>query len=205
MDYTDKTVEELLSNRPLITAACTHGNDEAVHADAMAWARTVAEKWHKEAPPISDGRRLHFQYGCWRVYDSDAFETCPARFDECARINRRLLGDAWMDLCHKLEPAEGSVGPSDAIAPSDLDESTREAEAWAHAWAERLHNEAPKWDADYIGHLMHKNRRLWTDEVRGTFPQHLRRYGFEPGDLAMDAMNRHASRLWDEEDARAQQ
>lgn len=205
MDYTDKAVEELLSNRPLITAACTHGNDAAVHTAAMAWAKTVAEKWHKEAPPLSDGRWLHFEYGCWRRHDPDAFETCPDKFDDCALINRSLLGDAWRDLFLERESAESPIAPPDTIAPSELDAAKHEAQAWAQAWAERLHSEAPSPDTDYIGHLMHKNRRLWTDEVRGTFPQHLRGYGFEPGDLALRAVNQHAVRLRDEEEARARQ
>ena len=199
MDNAKEVVEEILSDRPVVIAACTHGNDAAVHADATAWARTVAEGWHKEAPPISEGRRLHFEYGLHKRHESDAFSSCPERFDDCARINRNLLGDAWGGLCLELDAADGPIAPSSTIAPSDMAAAEQEAANWARAWAERLYNEAPRRNLDYEGHLMHKLRRLWTNEVRGTFPQHLRAYGFAPGDLALHAMHAYDTEQHDKD------
>lgn len=63
-----------------------------------------------------------------------------------------------------------------------------EAQAWAMKWAAKLYAEAPPEADGFDEHIRHQYERLWTDEVMGTFPEHLRQYNLRPGLIVREAI-----------------
>lgn len=80
--------------------ACTHGDNDAVHAEYQTWAEGWAKKLHSEAPPESDGRDAHHHHELKRVWDGEMLATLPERFRKCVLYPKLLIKDALMGIHH---------------------------------------------------------------------------------------------------------
>lgn len=78
---------------------CTHGDDDAVHAEAWDWAVGLAETWHREAPPLEGDGSLHTEYCVRQTWNPEVLASYPWRRDGCTYVDRSLLASVSLRYC----------------------------------------------------------------------------------------------------------
>lgn len=77
---------------------CTHGDDEAVHREVLAWADAWARKIHAETPPGVD----HDAHEIERIWGDEVFREMPQHFRQCGWRLKNFIKDALVDLHAEL-------------------------------------------------------------------------------------------------------
>lgn len=82
---------------------CTHGDDDAVHAEVFAWAEAWAKKIHAETPFGAD----RCVYETERLWRDEVFQNAPPHFRQCGLRLKNHIKDALLDI-HKGAPINQS-------------------------------------------------------------------------------------------------
>lgn len=99
-DNTDPGLIAIVEKACAPPPPCTHGDDDAVHTEAWNWAMSLAEKWHKEAPPLEkDDELKHTEYCVTQTWNPDVLASYPGRRDGCNYVNRSLLASVSLRYC----------------------------------------------------------------------------------------------------------
>lgn len=145
--------------------SCTHGDDEAVHGEVVAWAETWATTLRAEAPPRTSDGGEHARHVSnalftrrWEIYESK-----PERARGCAlatfeSVERIVVGADRVHLtCTHPESARD-------FHPRVL--------AWAKEWVERMRADVPQ--GDTAAHFTYGHGQIWGAAFLAERPEHFR-------------------------------